>query len=373
MITEQFRPDDRPHSLLGFGAMRFPTLPDGSIDEAAAQGMIDLAFAGGVNYFDTAYTYHDSCSEGFLKKALAKYPRESYFLADKLPLWALKVPEDLERIFSEQLVRCGVDYFDYYLTHAYGKSHAETVERLNVIPFLLQKKAEGKIKNLGFSFHDDRGCLEAYLNRCDWDFCQLQLNYADWNRTKARGLYELAVAHNVPVIVMEPVRGGFLANPPQEVAALLRAANPTRSMAGWAMRFVASLPGVKLILSGMSSPEQVTDNLHTFADPGVYLSAEEQAVMARAITVLDSIASIPCTACRYCMPCPFGVEIPAIFAAYNNAMLFHAGRGEYPKSILPAGRADHCTACGACTKRCPQAIAIPTRLAEVHTTLTKKG
>ncbi|MEG1687910.1 MAG: aldo/keto reductase, partial [Angelakisella sp.] len=303
MITKHFYPQDKAHSLLGFGGMRFAKLPDGNIDEVASAAMIDRAIAGGVNYFDTAYYYHDSKSEAFLKKALAKYPRESYLLADKMPVWSVKTPEDLERIFNDQLERCGVDYFDYYLAHSLDGSKAEAIRNLGIMEFFQRKKAEGKIRRIGFSFHDDLAGFHKLLEIKGWEFCQLQLNYADWNRFKAAELYAAAAESKLPVIVMEPVRGGFLANPPQ-ISDLLKAAEPQRSLASWAFRFVASLPAVTLVLSGMSAMEQLEDNLTTFADESVYLNADEQRLLAQAMTILDNIKTVPCTGCNYCMPCP---------------------------------------------------------------------
>lgn len=373
MINERFRENEDSHSLLGFGCMRLPiNESEGSINEELAQEMIDLAFASGVNYFDTAYMYHDGKSETFLKKALANYPRESYFLTDKMPPWMLKEKADMDKMFNEQLERCGVEYFDYYLAHSLSKSSVENMRKLDMVDFLKQKKAEGKIRHIGFSFHDDADCLRDILTMHDWEFCQLQLNYADWNRYGAKELYEIAGEHDLPVIVMEPVRGGFLANPPAEVAELLREAAPNRSLASWALRFVASLPSVKLVLSGMSDMEQVRDNLVTFADPSIYLSDKEQAVITKAMEILDNINSVPCTGCRYCMPCPSGVEIPKIFDIYNKVTLFGKRENNYAESIPAENCASQCTSCGACMIACPQHIDIPGKLAEAHALLTQK-
>ncbi|MEG0854245.1 MAG: aldo/keto reductase [Angelakisella sp.] len=370
MITEKFHGSEPAHSLLGFGAMRFPTLANGEIDHPETQKLIDHAIANGINYFDTGYTYHDSKSEGMLREALAAYPRESYFLADKLPMWAIQEEADMERIFNEQLERCGVAYFDYYLAHALSKRTTATMKRVDTVGFFKRKQAEGKIRHIGFSFHDDLDCFRDICGMNDWDFCQLQLNYADWNRMGAQKLYDTAVEYGIPVIVMEPVRGGFLANPPRAAADILEAADPKRSTASWALRFVASLPQVKLVLSGMSNMAQLQDNLATFADESVYLSEPEQQTMTQVMEAMDGIKSIPCTACRYCMPCPAGVEIPTIFSVYNNVMLFGGGESSYISAIPAEGRADACIFCGACVEACPQKIAIPDRLAEAHQRLT---
>ena len=371
MVYANLCPGAKPNSLLGFGTMRFPTTPDGKIDEALSLEMIDLAYKSGVNYFDTAYPYHGGESERFLKKALGRYPRESYLLADKMPIWRLETPEDMERIFAEQLERCGVEYFDYYLAHSLGKQNVANMRKVDTVAFFQRKKAEGKIRHMGFSFHDDLDCLEDIFSMCRWDFCQLQLNYADWNRFGAKDFYDCACRHGVPIVVMEPVRGGFLANPPEQAAALLRQADPSRSMASWALRYVATLPGVRVILSGMSARAQVEDNLATFADGSVRLTAAEKAVVDQATQVLDGIHTVPCTACRYCMPCPAGVEIPTIFGSYNTARFLGNGDGGY-NDLPPAGRGDQCVGCGACMVVCPQHIDIPERLREAHQALLKK-
>lgn len=372
MIYEKFgKGDERAHSLLGFGLMRLPTLEGEVIDTNEANRLVQLAHDSGVNYYDTAYMYHDGKSEEYLRSFFADHPRENILIADKLPIWAINEPADLERIFTMQLARCGVHYFDYYLAHALSAQHAERMKQFGAVEFLERKRREGYIRHLGFSFHDDDKVLDEVMGMCSWDFCQLQLNYADWHRFGASKLYAVAEAHNMPIIVMEPVRGGFLANPPEEAARLLREANPERSYASWAMRYVASLPMVKLVLSGMSSYEQVEDNLRTFCDCGVYLSDEEQAVMQRVIEVMDGIATVPCTGCRYCMPCPQGVNIPRVFTCYNNAKFLSRGDGDY--GAMPEDtRADRCVGCKACEGHCPQQLSIVSLLAEAHTELTKE-
>lgn len=355
-------------SLLGYGGMRFPTIDgqDAQIDETAATALIDRALAEGVNYFDTAYMYHGGKSEEFMGRTLARYPRESYYLADKLPCWHAKCPADVERIFQEQLDRCGTDYFDFYLAHALSAEHYPMFEASGAFEVLARKKAEGKIRHLGFSYHDAPALLAQILADHPWDFAQIQLNYLDWTLQSAKEQYELIVACGLPVVVMEPVRGGALASLSDKAAEILKAAAPTRSVASWAIRFVASLPGVMCVLSGMSNLEQVEDNLATMT-PFAPLSEGERAVLQNALTAYLVAGTIPCTGCRYCMDCPAGVDIPKSFAMYNQFKLDGQG-GHLKNSHYYMGerhQPHQCVACGACLSLCPQHIDIPARLAEV--------
>ncbi len=371
MIYRNFNDGDKDHSLLGFGIMRMPTNEDASINYELAEAMIDKAYNAGVNYFDTAYVYHKMTSEVFLGKALAKYPRESYFVATKLPLWHVNSAEELDKVFDTHLERLNMDYIDYYLVHAVNKERVQKVKDFNVIDWLIKKKEQGKIRHIGFSFHDDLNCLREMLSLYDWDFCQLQINYADWNRFNAKNMYDIATEAGVPVIVMEPVRGGMLANPAPEVAQLLKGHREDLSYANWAFRFVANLPNVKLILSGMSTIEQVEDNLATFAnEETIALTSEESKLLNQSIDILDNLKSIPCTACNYCMPCPFGVHIPTCFEKYNTAKIF--GQANYD-AIPEEHRADKCVSCEACVPLCPQNIMIPERMVEVADFFEKKS
>ncbi|WP_305767072.1 aldo/keto reductase [Candidatus Epulonipiscium viviparus] len=366
MIYRNFNDGDRDHSLLGFGIMRMPTKKVGEdevIDYELSQKMVDTAYENGINYFDTAYVYHGGKSEVFLGEALKKYPRESYFLATKLPLWQAETVEDCEKIFNEHLERLQTDYIDYYLFHAVEKNKVEKIKNLKLLDWVDQKKSEGKIRHVCFSFHGDTDCLQEMLGLYDFAFCQLQINYADWNKFNAKKFYDIATKANTPIVVMEPVRGGMLANPAPEVQEILHAKDPNLSNANWAFRFVANLPNVKLILSGMSTMEQLEDNLKTFAtEDSASLSTSDQNTLDRAIDILDNLKSIPCTACQYCLPCPVGVQIPTCFEKYNTAKIF--GRANY-KAISEEGRADNCIQCQQCVSLCPQQIDIPERLVEV--------
>ena len=251
-------------SLLGFGCMRFPKNADGSIDEATSERMIDLAYRSGVNYFDTAYVYHEGNSEIFTGKALDRYDRSSYYLATKLPCWLVEKTEDAERLLNEQLKKLNKDYIDFYLLHALNRESFDKMVRLGVLEEMDRLKAEGKIKYLGFSFHDGYEAFEHIIKFRDWDFCQIQLNYMDTEEQAGMKGYELAEELGVPLIIMEPIKGGSLASIPEEAAQFLEDQEAGRSAASWALRWVGSLPNVKVVLSGMSDEPQVQDNLDTF-------------------------------------------------------------------------------------------------------------
>ncbi|MGL4373370.1 MAG: aldo/keto reductase, partial [Turicibacter sp.] len=241
-------------SLLGFGCMRFPTIADGTIDEVESQKMIDYAYEQGVNYFDTAWMYHGiGVSERFVGKALAKYPRESFYLADKFPLWEVKSEEDIEKIFNEQLERLNVEYIDFYLIHALSGSRWQEVLDYNLLSYLEKWKAEGKIKYIGFSFHDDLEGFKTVVNGYDkWEFCQIQLNYMDTNHQQGMEGYDILVEKEIPCLIMEPLKGGALSQLPDEVKRPFTELEPDSSVSSWALRYVANLPGVHIILSGMS-------------------------------------------------------------------------------------------------------------------------
>jgi len=351
---------------LGFGLMRLPE-KDGQIDLDQVCQMADAYLAAGLNYFDTAYVYHGGNSEKIVKEALAKrHPRDSFTVATKLPAWYMKVEADRDRILDEQLERCGLDYFDFYLLHSVEDGgNGDTYDRLNCWDWAVQKKAEGKLRHFGFSFHGSPEYLEKTLDaHPEVEFVQIQLNYADWENPVVRSgqLYEILRRRNIPMVIMEPVKGGTLASLTPELEAKFRAARPDCSIASWALRFVASLPGVMTILSGMSSPEQMADNLKTFThfEP---LSDAEKAVVEEVRTVMMSVPRIGCTACRYCTDgCPMNIAIPDVFRAVNTMRLYHE---EFrPKAFYGGlvgqghGRAADCVACGQCEGVCPQHLPI---------------
>ncbi|MDR2893711.1 MAG: aldo/keto reductase [Deltaproteobacteria bacterium] len=358
----------REISLLGFGFMRLPLQQAGKqdIDYEKAEAMVDLAMSRGVNYYDTAYLYHDGLSEPFAGRSLSRYPRESYCLATKMPTWDITSADQVERIFDEQLKRCRVDYFDFYLLHRVSRVTYDIALKYDIYGILRRKKEQGLIKHLGFSFHDAPPVLERVLDNHEWDFGQLQLNYLDWQDLDAARQYALLAERKLPVIVMEPIRGGALADLGDEGNAILRAVNPKPSIASWALRYAASLPGVLTVLSGMSNQEQVEDNLATM-QAFKPLDETEREAIERAVNVYRSSSVIPCTGCRYCMDCPSGVDIPRVFTVYNlycvkkSRRLFHI----YYDYLAESERAHNCVGCGACLERCPQGIDIPGRMCEI--------
>lgn len=354
-------------SLLGFGCMRFPTRK-GKIDEAAAGGLIDAAMAGGVNYFDTAWPYHDGASEAFVGEALAKYDRSSYFLATKLPCWLIKSREDAERIFASQLARLRTDHVDFYLLHALDGARWDEMERLGMHGLLSSWRDAGRIRKLGFSFHGNYADFERIIRAKKWDFCQIQYNYMDADEQAGTKGYELARSLGVDVIIMEPLKGGSLALLPDEIVAQFRALAPLSSAASISFRWLAGHDGVRLILSGMSSREQLEENLRTFS--GIRsLDVRELSCVDGMKRVIRSRVRNACTACRYCMPCPNGVDIPRNFAIWNSWGMY-ANRGEarwqWHNPDFAASRADKCVSCGACEPKCPQGIPIIADLARAR-------
>lgn len=346
-------------SILGFGCMRFPT-KDGKIDEERAEKMLDEAIARGVNYIDTAYPYHNGESEPFTGKVLDKYPRESYFLATKLPCWHVHSLDDAKRLFNEQLQRLNKDYVDFYLLHALGKDGWHRMRDLGVVEYCEELQKAGKIKYLGFSFHDSYEVFEEIAAYRDWDFCQIQLNYMDTDEQAGLKGYELTEKLNIPVVIMEPVKGGSLANLPDEITKEFRALDPDASTASWALRWVASFPNIKVVLSGMSDEAQVNDNLKTFTDFKPLTEQENAAVMNIA-DMLRNRVNNGCTGCNYCMPCPAGVNIPYNFKIWNTYGIYdNAGHTnwEWNNNIDEKQKAVHCIKCGKCEKACPQKLPI---------------
>ena len=374
MEMRQYRDTDVKVSLLGMGCMRLPKVdPEKEdIDYEKAQEIIDYAYANGVNYFDTAYGYHGGQSELFVGQALKKYPRESFFLASKMPIWCVKEKGDVERIFNEQLQRCQTDYFDFYLFHAQDAGNFKKCQEFGVYEFLSRMKAEGKIRRLGFSFHDTPEVLRHICDTYPWDFAQIQLNYLDWEMQDAKTQYQILNDREIPVIVMEPVRGGALASPCEAADILFREERPDKSVASWAIRFAASLPGVLTVLSGMSNMEQVRDNVDTMTrfEP---LTDREREVIDEALEAYRKKDTVPCTGCRYCMDCPFGVDIPKMFSLYNHYVLDRDGEDylEAYEAQPESQRADQCQACGACMEKCPQHIRIPDQMVTIRETVEK--
>lgn len=354
---------------LGFGLMRLPKLSDGSIDIEQTKVMVDLFMEAGFTYYDTAYVYDNGESEKAARAALVdRYPRESYTLCTKLCAWAGDHNEAAARQqFYTSLERTGAGYFDYYLLHALQRSNYKVYDEYHIWDFVKEQKGKGLIKNYGFSFHADAELLEELLNaHPDVDFVQLQINYADWDNpgVEARKCWEIARKHGKPVTIMEPVKGGALADPVPEVQEILKSANPDASLASWAIRFAASLDGIITVLSGMSDIEQMKDNI-SFMKNFKPLSEEEQSVIRKAQTVLEGDKAIPCTACHYCTEgCPKNIPIPEIFSVKNRQRGNAAfrGRREYTIATEGRGRASDCIGCGQCENACPQQINVITRL-----------
>lgn len=354
-------------SLLGFGCMRFPTTADGKIDEVRAQKMLDEAYAAGVNYYDTAWPYHGGESEPFVGRAMKKYPRESFYFATKLPCWDVKVREDATRIFYEQLAHLQSDYVDFYLLHALNRDRFREMRDLGVIDDMVELQKQGKIRYLGFSFHDGYEAFEEILTYRDWDFCQIQYNYMDTAEQAGDKGYALCEERNVPIIIMEPIKGGALASFAPEVEDMFRRVRPDKSIASWALRWVAGKPQVKVVLSGMSSEEQLADNLKTFGqfEP---LSEKESKTVETVVAEIRSRIKNGCTACRYCMPCPFGVNIPKNFSVWNEFGMYNnsgSAKWHYFKEMKDEERADKCMSCGACEEVCPQKLPIREHLAQI--------
>lgn len=348
-------------SLLGFGCMRFPTI-DGKIDEVLAEKMLDEAYSKGINYYDTAFPYHNGDSEPFVGRVMSKYDRVSYYLATKLPTWNVSNMDDAKRIFELQRSRIDGNYIDFYLIHALNRGSWTKMRDLGVVEYLKEQKAEGKIKYLGFSFHDDYEVFEEIIDYTDWDFCQIQLNYMDTVEQAGMKGYKLAESKDIPLVIMEPVKGGLLANLPDAVTKPFKDVNPDASYASWALRWVASLPNVKVVLSGMSDLKQVSDNLETFCD-FKEMTEEENAAVKEVGDALKKRVNNGCTGCRYCMPCPKNVDIPGTFSAYNKRFSdgwFTALKEYYMCTALRKDYtgAANCIQCGKCEQHCPQGIEI---------------
>lgn len=355
----------KPAKKFGFGLMRLPVLEDKTIDFDQVCKMVDAFLEKGFTYFDTAYVYHGGDSERIVKDALvARHPRESFTLATKLPAWELKCEADVQRIFDEQLERTGAGYFDYYLLHSVEMAHVPTYDHYDCWNWILKMKEQGLVRHVGFSFHDSPELLDQLLTaHPEAEFVQLQLNYLDWdnNIIQSRGCYEVAVKHHVPVIVMEPVKGGTLASMPENAASIIKSANPDASLASWAIRFAASRENVMCVLSGMSNEEQMMDNLSTM-NHFVPLTEEEEALVAKTAETLLSVPTVPCTGCRYCVDgCPQGILIPDLIRCLNNAKLYgmnNRASNFYQGYITEGSPAAQCIQCGQCEGVCPQHLPV---------------
>lgn len=372
MMTQMNRSVD-----FGFGCMRLPVLKQddpASFDYEKIEKLFDAFLEQGFTYFDTAYTYHGYRGEEAVRHALVeRHPRESFQLATKLPLRDFKDQEDMEHIFNEQLEHCGVEYFDYYLLHNMGTNVYEKCKKYDAFGFVSRKKAQGQIKNIGMSFHDMPELLEEILTEYGsmLDFIQLQVNYADWEQpnVQSRRCLEIARKFHLPVVVMEPCKGGTLINLPEEGIDLLKDYHPQASAASWALRFAASQTGVVRVLSGMNTMEQVMDNTAVFKN-FVPISQEENEIIRKVTAIIEKNTPIPCTGCAYCTHgCPMDIAIPQYFALYNNISRitgsFSSHAVYYNNLSLRHGKASACIGCRQCEQACPQHLPITDFLKQV--------
>ncbi len=363
MLYRRMNDIDEKLSLLGFGGMRFPLKESGEVDEDEAIRLIRRAIDSGVNYVDTGYTYHGGKSEVIIGRALGDGYREKVFLADKLPIWLVKKEEDVSRYLEEQLERLGVDCIDMYLIHCIDEEGWATVKNCRVLPRLEELKAEGKIGHIGFSFHDQYPLFEEVIDAYPWEFCQIQLNYMDREFQAGLAGLRYAARRGIPVVIMEPLKGGRLTDSvPDVIREVWDRASRRRTPAEWAFSWVAAQSGVVTILSGMSSAAQLEENLRIFSDEHLAdLSEEDLALIDQVADLYRQLIIYPCTECRYCMPCPSGVLIPRLIRYYNDWCAYDQNpklKEEYLTWQDPGEHAVNCVKCGKCEEACPQHLPV---------------
>ncbi|NMB38096.1 MAG: aldo/keto reductase [Firmicutes bacterium] len=382
MQRRKFGKLDFDVSLLGFGCMRLPTIenPDpasqvGNIDEQKAAEMIRYAIDHGVDYIDTAYNYHDGKSEILVGRVLQDGYRERVKLATKLPVWIVESEADCDRILNEQLSKLQTDYIDMYLLHSLGKgTWMSKVQKYNVFKFLDAAKADGRIKYAGFSFHDDLELFREIVDAYNWDFCQIQFNYMDEYYQAGKEGLKYAADKGLAVVIMEPLRGGRLVkNIPPEIQAIWEEAPIKRTPAEWAFKWVCNFPEVSVVLSGMGHLDQVKENINTMSEAEVNsLSQEELKIIGKIKDFYNARIKVDCTDCRYCLPCPQGVEIPRVFGIWNNASIYNIineGKRQYDRMIKSQKDASRCIECGQCESVCPQNLTIIEFLKDAHKAL----
>ncbi len=377
MQYRNFTKDNIKISALGFGCMRFPILDNDSskIDEGKTIEMLRYAIDNGVNYIDTAYNYHQGNSEYVVGKALKEGYREKVHLATKLPVWKVESYEDFNDLLDEQLKKLDTDYIDFYLMHALNKERWDKIKNLGVLRFADEAKKSGKVKYIGFSFHDELDVFKEIIDSYDWDFCQIQLNYVD--RDYQAGEEGLKYAYNkgISVVIMEPIKGGKLTNPSEEIKSIWDSYEEKRTPAEWALRWVLNHREVSVVLSGMNNIEQVKENIKTVSNAKANsLSEEELKLIDKVTDVYNEKIKVGCTGCEYCLPCEQGVSIPDIFQIYNDLYAFGTeenSKKAYSSFIEKGIDASRCIECGRCEAACPQNIEIIKYLKEAHRVLIK--
>ncbi|AGB40901.1 putative oxidoreductase of aldo/keto reductase family [Halobacteroides halobius DSM 5150] len=378
MQYRKLKNSDWQPSALGFGAMRFPTTDEGAIDEKRAIKMIRHAIDQGVNYIDTAWPYHDGESEILVKKALQDGYRKQVKLATKLPSWELETEEDMDYYLDKQLEKLGVDKIDFYLLHALDEDHWKTYQQLNVFDWIEKVQNEGKIDKIGFSFHDDyklfTEIVDAYQ---DWDFCQIQYNYLDRDFQAGEKGLEYAADKGLDVIVMEPLKGGTLANEqPKAVQEVWDQADEERTPVDWALQWLWNRPEVSLVLSGMSNLQQVKENIESADQSGIDSLTQQQLDMIdKVYEEYQKLSAVDCTGCGYCVPCPVGVAIPNNFSLYNKAKIYdeYEATAKRYNNMEDKQKSSTCVACGQCEEACPQNLKVSQLLDEVTAYFAKEG
>lgn len=365
MEYRQFGSVDWKVSALGFGCMRFPIIDgdSGRIDEKPAAEMLYYAIDHGVNYFDTAYPYHSGQSEGFVGKTLQGAYRDKVKIATKLPCWKVEQKEDFDQLLNEQLERLNTEQIDFYLLHTLNEKSWQKMEQLGVLPWAEKALADGRIAHLGFSFHDEYPVFKTIIDAYDcWEFCQIQYNYMDVDYQAGKKGLDYAAEKNLAVVIMEPIRGGCLIDPPQQIQDIWEQSETQRTPADWSLQWLWNQPEVSIVLSGMSEMQHVVENVSSAEKSGIQnLLEEELDTVTRVREEYEDLALIPCTRCGYCVPCPEGVDIPRILNIYNDSIMYD--KHEYAKTDyndwLPVdNRANLCVSCLECEENCPQGIPV---------------